>query len=80
MDQDVNLRFLTVGQSAIITRITAPGELGKRIRDLGLTPTTRIQVVGHAPLRDPVALRVQGATITLRNSEADYIQVHLEEA
>ncbi|MGE4552411.1 MAG: ferrous iron transport protein A, partial [Desulfovibrionaceae bacterium] len=65
MQHETNLRNLAVDQAAVITRITAPGELGKRIRDLGLTPATRIQVVGHAPLRDPVALRVQGAVITL---------------
>ena len=80
MLNETNLRSLAVDQGAVITRITAPGELGKRIRDLGLTPSTRIRVVGHAPLRDPVALRVAGATITLRNSEADHIQVRVEEA
>ncbi len=75
---DINLRQLQVNDLATITRITANGELGKRIRDMGLVPDTRIQVVGHAPLRDPVALRVQDATITLRNSEADHIQVAKE--
>jgi ferrous iron transport protein A len=75
---DINLRHLAVNDQAVISRITAPGEMGKRIRDMGLVPSTRIQVIGRAPLRDPVALRVQDATITLRNSEADHIQVIME--
>ena len=41
----------------------------------GLVPGAIVEVVGKAPLRDPVALRVDGATIALRNSEADYITV-----
>jgi ferrous iron transport protein A len=32
----------------------------------------------RAPLYDPVALRVMGATLTLRNNEADYIEVEIE--
>ena len=49
--------------------------MGRRIRDMGLVPGVEIQVVGRAPLEDPVAIRLLGFTLTLRNSEADYIQV-----
>ena len=34
-----------------------------------------IKIKGRAPLYDPVALRVMGFTLTLRNNEADYIEV-----
>ena len=54
------------------------GELGRRIRDMGLVPGTEIKVQGRAPLKDPVALRVMGATLTLRNNEADYIEVEVD--
>ena len=40
-----------------------------------------VEVVGRAPLRDPVALRLPGFTLSLRNNEADYIVVEpLEQA
>ena len=55
------------------------GELGRRIRDMGLVPGTQLEVVGKAPLRDPVALRIEGTTIALRNSEADHILVEVAE-
>jgi ferrous iron transport protein A len=42
---------------------------------MGLVPGTELMVVGRAPLKDPVALRLRGFTLTLRNSEADYITV-----
>jgi ferrous iron transport protein A len=52
--------------------------MGRRIRDMGLVPGTKIKIQGRAPLYDPVALRVMGFTLTLRNSEADYIEVEVE--
>ena len=70
-----NLRKLPMDKDATIDRITAQGELGRRIRDMGLVPGMTIKVIGKAPLRDPVALRIGGSTISLRNSEADYIEV-----
>jgi len=66
-------------QSGTISSINVNGELGKRIRDMGLVPGTRIKIQGRAPLRDPIALRVMGFTLTLRNSEADYIKVEVNQ-
>ena len=78
MLEPVSLRSLAKGQKAVIASITVEGELGRRIRDMGLVPGAVVQVIGHAPLNDPVALRLMGFTLTLRNREADYIQVHPE--
>ncbi|MBU1002253.1 MAG: ferrous iron transport protein A [Proteobacteria bacterium] len=75
MTTTLNLRKLAVGQKAIIKSITAQGELGRRIRDMGLVPGTEIQITGRAPLKDPVALRMKGFTLSLRNNEADNITV-----
>ncbi|MDR2077103.1 MAG: ferrous iron transport protein A [Desulfovibrio sp.] len=75
MAQQVSLRTLDDGQTAVIAGITAEGEMGRRIRDMGLVPGVSVQVMGRAPLRDPVALRLLGFTLTLRNSEADFIRV-----
>ena len=70
-----SLRNLLVNQKARITAITATGETSRRLRDMGLIPGTEIKVVGRAPLRDPVALRLRDFTLTLRNNEADEILV-----
>lgn len=75
MNESISLRQMQEGQKAVITSIAATGELGRRIRDMGLVPGTEIQVVGRAPLQDPVALRLKGFTLSLRNKEADYISV-----
>jgi ferrous iron transport protein A len=71
----INLRQMKKDQSGIISAIKVGGELGLRMREMGLVPGTRITIQGRAPLYDPVALRVMGGILTLRNNEADHISV-----
>ncbi|MGE4292252.1 MAG: ferrous iron transport protein A [Desulfovibrio sp.] len=73
----IGLRKLKVDQTAVIRSVHAEGDLGRRIREMGLIPGTEIAVTGRAPLRDPVALRLNGFTLTLRNNEADHISVEV---
>jgi ferrous iron transport protein A len=74
-----SMRHLRVNERAVVKAVTATRELGRRIRDMGLVPGTEILIVGRAPLKDPVSLRLKGFTMTLRNNEADYITVETEE-
>jgi ferrous iron transport protein A len=71
----VNLRKMTINQSGTIVAVKVSGDLGRRIREMGLVPGTEITIKQRAPLNDPVALRVMGGTLTLRNNEADFIDV-----
>lgn len=77
MNKCITLRQAQVNQKLRICSVGAQGELGRRIRDMGLMPGTEVTVVGKAPLKDPVALRMRDFTLTLRNSEADHIVVEL---
>lgn len=77
MGKFVNLREMKVGQKGKIARVEAQGIVNQRIRDMGLIPGATVSVIGRAPLKDPVALRIAGVTISLRNKEADHIQVEL---
>ena len=74
-----NMRQMKKHQAGTIAAIKANGELGRRIRDMGLVPGTEIKIQGRAPLNDPVAVRVLDFTLTLRNSEADYIEVEVND-
>lgn len=78
MPQTLVLRAMQANQSGTIARVSATGELGRRIRDMGLVPGTFVTIVGRAPLKDPVALRLKGFTLTLRNNEADMIEVNVD--
>ncbi|GBC59730.1 iron transporter FeoA [Desulfonema ishimotonii] len=75
----LNMRQMKEKQNGIISAVRADGELGRRIRDMGLVPGTPVTIQGRAPLYDPVALRVMDFTLTLRNNEADYIEVEVNE-
>ena len=72
------LRQIKSRQSGVIASVNAKGELGRRIRDMGLIPGTEFTIIGRAPLYDPVSLRMRGFTLTLRNSEADHILCEVE--
>ncbi len=74
----IPMRKMQDNQSGTIRAVRAHGELGRRIRDMGLVPGTEIRIQGRAPLYDPVALRVMGFTLTLRNNEADFIEVEVD--
>ncbi len=77
--QLINMRQMKKNQSGVITSVKAGGLLGRRIREMGLVPGTKITIQGRAPLNDPVALRIMGGTLTLRNSEADHIMVSISD-
>lgn len=71
------LRNMLRNQTGKISGVKVGGDLGRRIREMGLVPGTEITIQGRAPLYDPVALRVMGSTLTLRNNEADHIEVEV---
>ncbi|MGK5094371.1 ferrous iron transport protein B [Deltaproteobacteria bacterium TL4] len=78
MGKMISLRHMKVNEIGTITSINAQGELGRRLRDMGLVKDTEISVIGRAPLKDPVALRLKDFTLTLRNKEADFIDVEVK--
>ena len=77
--ETINIRKMKRNQTGTISAITANGELGRRIRDMGMIPGAQIKIQGRAPLYDPVAIKVMGFTLALRNSEADYIEVTVDQ-
>ena len=48
------LRKLGIGQRAVIKKVLASGELGRRIRDMGLVPGTEVAI-------DPAPCATSGA-------------------
>ncbi|MDY0360384.1 MAG: FeoA family protein [Desulforegulaceae bacterium] len=74
----VCLRQMEKNSHGTIKKINGSREMERRIRDLGLFPGVKFKVEGRAPLKDPVALRLDNCKITLRNNEADNIMVEPE--
>ncbi|HOP46628.1 MAG TPA: FeoA family protein [Desulfobacteraceae bacterium] len=78
MKKIINMREMSNNQRGIIKKISATGEMGRRIREMGLVPDNDIQIQGRAPLKDPVAVKIKDYVLTLRNDEASHIMVEVD--
>ena len=73
------LAEMSVGQCGQVTRIEGTDEISLRILEMGLTPGVRLQVLGAAPLGDPIEIDVRGYRLSLRKSEAARVMVTAED-
>ncbi len=80
MKKIIKMREMRNNQGGMIKRVFATGDMGRRIREMGLVPNTPIQIQGRAPLKDPVAIKIRDYILTLRNNEADRILVEVDVA
>jgi len=58
-----------------IQGISGDRSFRRRLLELGLTPGTRVEPIAVAPLGDPIELRVRGASLSIRRSEAELVAV-----
>ena len=72
------MREMSDNQKGIIRKVSATGDMGRRIREMGLVKDTPIQIQGRAPLKDPVAVKIRDFVLTLRNNEASAILVEVD--
>ncbi len=71
----MTLRELQVGKSAIVTEVGGEGVLRQHFLDMGVIPGSEITLLKLAPMGDPMELKVQGYSLSLRLSEAEKISV-----
>ncbi|MCR5404515.1 MAG: ferrous iron transport protein B [Butyrivibrio sp.] len=71
----MNLRELSIGNSARIITVGGEGALRQHFLDMGVIPGAVVTVVKYAPLGDPVELKIHGYELTLRLSEAEKIEI-----
>ena len=69
------LSHLASGRRARITSVQTDGPLGQRLLELGLLEGATITMVRRAPAGDPLEVRISGARLSLRVSEAEHILV-----
>lgn len=77
MNIQTTLEKIPVGTEARIYKIQSCGEMKRRILDLGMIEGTKIRPVLRSPLADPTAYEVRGSIISLRQEDANKIQVIL---
>ena len=75
MQTNKNLTNLREGEWGIVDILEAKEDMRRRFMDLGLIQGTKVQCVQKSPYGDPVAYRVRGAVIAIRNQDAHGIYI-----
>ncbi|HJT79377.1 MAG TPA: ferrous iron transport protein A [Gemmataceae bacterium] len=70
-----SLDQLRVGQRGRVEAIQGDDALVQRLLEMGLLEGEEIEVVGFAPLGDPIEIRLRDYRLSLRRSEAARITV-----
>lgn len=73
MNTGFPLSQLPVGQHATVQQILTSGTMRRRLQDLGIIPGTQIECVLKSPAGDPMAYRIRGALIALRQKDSKTI-------
>lgn len=66
---------LNEGEEGIILKIKGRGQFRQRLSEMGFVVGKKVSVIKKAPLRDPIEYKIMGYHISLRNSEAQLIEV-----
>lgn len=69
------LHDLPLGKSGTIHQVRGERSFRRRLLELGLTPGAQVEVLGRAPLGDPIELLVRGYQLSIRIHEALLIDV-----
>jgi Fe2+ transport system protein FeoA len=67
-----------VGQSGRILRVEGVDDVAIRLLEMGLTPGVDFEMLGKAPLGDPIEIEIRGYRLSLRKSEAARISIELK--
>ena len=74
----MRLDELKKGESAIISQIDGDDSLTMRLYEMGLMEDEPIELIGAAPLGDPLEFSIRGYRLSLRKSEAARVQIEVK--
>ena len=65
------------GQRGRILDVTGDDAVAVRLMEMGLTEGAEIELIGFAPLGDPVEFLIRGYRLSLRKAEASRVMIEL---
>ena len=71
----MTLAKIAIGEVVTVQTVGGERSFRRRLMELGLVPGTRVQLVGIAPLGDPLELLVRGASLSIRRAEAEAVRI-----
>jgi ferrous iron transport protein A len=69
------LDSLETGQEAQICEVVGDDPVTVRLLEMGLLPGERVEMIGVAPLGDPIAILVRGSRLALRRRDARRVRI-----
>jgi Fe2+ transport system protein FeoA len=69
------LSDLKIGEKAVVSAVQGEGAVRRRLFDMGITPGAEVYLRKKAPLGDPIEIAIRGYELTLRKTEAMYVEV-----
>ena len=73
----LTLDTLKPGQRARIVDVEGEDAIAVRLLEMGLTDGQEIEMLGRAPLGDPIEFEVRGYHLSLRSSEARRVVIEI---
>ena len=71
----MTLKDLPIGESGLISMTGGNGELRQHFLDMGIIPGTIVTKIKLAPMGDPIEFDVNGYELTMRQADAEKIQI-----
>jgi ferrous iron transport protein A len=73
------LSDLPIGATAVVHSLQSGLPSLTRLREFGLLPGVKVQLIRKAPLGDPMEISVRGSMLSVRRTEAEAIEVTVTE-
>lgn len=71
----MRLGDLQLGGRATVVNVSGADEISVRLLEMGLTPGATLELIGIAPLGDPLELELRGYRLSLRKREAELVEI-----
>jgi Fe2+ transport system protein FeoA len=71
----MRLAELKLGERATVVNVPGADEVSVRLLEMGLTPGVTLELIGIAPLGDPLELELRGYRLSVRKREAELVEI-----
>ncbi len=67
-----------IGETGVVKAVGGEGKIKRRLFDMGITPGAEILLRKKAPLGDPIEITIRGYELTLRKTEAQFVNMEVK--
>ena len=72
------LSDFAIGETGVVKAVGGEGKIKRRLFDMGITPGAEIFLRKKAPLGDPIEITIRGYELTLRKTEAQFVNMEVK--